>query len=69
MSWHGGGRICQAVVPIIHSEVPDQESRRKIYRALLQQIEEQDGDGMSAMGLDPIWDEVVKELNPWMSDE
>lgn len=71
MGWASASRIMSDIMDAVIPVVPDKEARKKIYRPVIESLEEGDWDTQDeCMGEDDAYDEVIKELHPtWFEDE
>lgn len=65
MGWGGGSAIAEEMIVAIQKENLEPDVKRNLYRALLDSLTDRDWDTVDeVMGIDEIFDEVVKEWNP-----
>lgn len=61
MGWSAGSGIAQPIIEAIRDNVPIAKARKRIYKVLLHSFESADWDTQDeAMGIDPVFDEVLK---------
>lgn len=67
MGWAGGSRLFSEVISAIQPEIENAETRKEIYKKLIDAFEEEDCDTLNeCCGEDQAYDEAFEELH---SDE
>lgn len=65
MGWGGGTDIAIGMIEAFQKENIDPDVRKRLYETMLDVLTDRDWDVVDeAMGIDEIFDEVVKEWNP-----
>lgn len=63
MGWSSGSGLFADVAEIIADNVPDEDDRRVIYKAMIEAFEDRDCDTlMECTGIDETLDEVLEEI-------
>ncbi len=71
MGWARGSELMDPIIFEAMKAIPDDEMRRTFYEGVIPPFEDLDWDTQDeSMGTDPVFDEVIKKLNPqWDEDE
>lgn len=71
MGWASGTDIAEAVIKAVLEHVPEAETRKKIYRPIVEAMEEADWDTHNEVyTLDEVFDDLLREMHPdWDWDE
>ena len=71
MSWKSGSSLADSIIDAIEAEVPDFETRKRIYKPIIEAFEDHDCDTLDGCeDEDGAFNETLKELHPdWYEDE
>ena len=71
MGWSSGVDIAIDMIDVIQKNVPDIDARKKIYKKLIETLEDKDCDNIcEALEMDPVFDKVVYKMYPeWKDNE
>lgn len=62
MGWSSGSEIMQAVIKVVKKEVPDSSQRTRIYKPILEAMENHDWDCQNeVMEIDPAFDKLIEQ--------
>jgi hypothetical protein len=69
MGWAGGSEIGERIAKVVEKVVPNIDAKRKIYKAMLDALSENDCDTLAELkDIDPILDQLL-EKEGYLSDE
>lgn len=61
MGWASGSQLAEKIIKGIKKEVKDEKTRERIYRPIIDALEEMDWDTEDEVeGIDPAWDKAMK---------
>lgn len=70
MGWASGSQIANDIIEHPEVQVLEDKERKGVFRAVFEALEGHDWDTIDeSMGLDPMFDEVVREKYPDWFDE
>jgi hypothetical protein len=65
MGWDGGSSLMDDIMDGMKKEIPDEETRVKVYKHIIKSMEMCDWDTQDeCVGRDPAFDKALKELHP-----
>src|SRR3990167_10542718 len=70
MGWASATPIVEGIIAIISKEVANVKSRKRIYKVIISEFENNDWDTQDeCLGIDKMFDEAMKELHPkWFKE-